>query len=262
MRRDLTLYNLEFPDQKKLNEYWNKRYSSKFHTEVLGRLKEDHYELIRHDIHNLYKLQDEILNELFDKQSDIGMKTTFLRVKLLNEFYSTNVPDVCIYSVAKNIANNVALHKLIMKPKTNTDKNDAVEQISYLLTEKIFDVDNKPKIAKEIYSFATKFCHFSNPKEYSIYDKYVANLLADYIKKYKDRDVFKEIIIRYNESAKDNFINCEKITKTSILASLKDYKTFISFIDAFINECNIKGKNVRAEVDNYLWLAGMREYRK
>ena len=106
-------------------------------------------------------------------------------------------------------------------------------------------------------------CHLEeNPKEYSIYDKYVANLLADYIKKYKDRDVFKEIIIRYNESAKDNFINCEKITKTSILASLKDYKTFISFIDAFINECNIKGKNVRAEVDNYLWLAGMREYRK
>ena len=174
------------------------------------------------------------------------MKTTFLRVKLLNEFYSTNVPDVCIYSVAKNIANNVALHKLIMKPKKIF----------------IFSVDNKPKIAKEIYSFATKFCHFSNPKEYSIYDKYVANLLADYIKNYKDRDVFKEIIIRYNESAKDNFINCEKITKTSILASLKDYKTFISFIDAFINECNIKGKNVRAEVDNYLWLAGMREYRK
>ena len=33
MRRDLTLYNLDFPDQDKLEEYWNKRYSSDFHTE-------------------------------------------------------------------------------------------------------------------------------------------------------------------------------------------------------------------------------------
>ena len=264
MRRDLTVFNLEFPDQKKLTEYWNKRYSCKFHTEVLGRLKEEHYEFIRNDVHNWYKLQDEILTELFDKQSDIGMKTTFLRVKLLNEFYSTNVPDVCIYSVAKNIANNVALHKLIMKPNGISDKKKAVDDISLFLVNKIFKDNNKPKIAKEIYSFATKFCHFSNPKEYSIYDKYVASLLADYIKKYKDRERFKEIITKYNEKEKDkdNFINLEKITKTSILISFKDYDTFISFIDAFIDECNIKGKNIRTEVDNYLWLAGMKEYRK
>ena len=64
MRRDLTLYNLEFPDQDKLEEYWNKRYSSDFHTEVLGRIS-NRSDSLKSKCGKIYEINDEILKDIF-----------------------------------------------------------------------------------------------------------------------------------------------------------------------------------------------------
>ena len=259
MSKDLTVYKLEFPNIKKLDEYMNKRYSQNFHIDTLGRLQEDYYKNIRENIDNCFKLQDEILVELFKKHSDISIKTTFLRVKLLNEFYSTNVPDVCIYTIARKIANNSELYKLILKPANDKDKKKAVDFISTLLTDKIFKDEDGTPLAKEIYSFATKFCHFSNPMKFSIYDQYVAKILRDYIKKHIQK--FMPVILDYNKQHKENEINTNKPTQESINKALKDYEFFIKSIDMFIALSNVSDKHIRLKVDNYLWLAGMMKYR-
>ncbi len=246
-RKIRVVSNLEFPDKKQLDMFWRKRYDKKFHTEILGRLNKDEYSKIKDNISKWYELQDEILHDLFNKkQSDCTIKTTFLRVKLLNEFYSTNVPDICIYNVAKSIARNSDLHKKILKPKNNDEKDKAVNIISNILTEEIFK-DCQISINKSIYSFATKYCHFCNPKEFSIYDQYVAKLLMDYIVQYK-------------------FLsdNNEKINKSIVQDKLKNYKCFLEQINKFIEKCNLPKtyKDSRAKIDNYLWLAGMMKYKK
>ena len=235
---------LEFPNKKQLDMFWRKRYDKKFHTDILGRLNKAEYAKIKDNISKWYELQDEILHDLFTKkQSDCTIKTTFLRVKLLNEFYSTNVPDICIYNVAKSIATNKELHQQILKPKDDNDKNKAVETISNILTEEIFR-DCEISIKKSIYSFATKYCHFCNPKDYSIYDQYVAKLLSDYISK--------------------GTLECIYNNKKDIMTDLKNYKIFIKYIDIFINKCGLPKtyKDKRVKVDNYLWLAGMMIYKK
>lgn len=240
--------NLDFPDAKQLDTFWRKRYDKKFHTEILGRLNRAEYSKIKDNISKWYELQDEILHDLFTKkQSDCTVKTTFLRVKLLNEFYSTNVPDICIYNVAKSIATNKKLHQQILKPKNNDEKYEAVTTISNILANDVF-VGYKISINKTMYSFATKYCHFCNPKDYSIYDQYVAKLLSDYIG--------------------EGRLNCIYNNKKDIMDALKNYKTFIEYVDLFVDKCREYKKlpktykNIRAKVDNYLWLAGMMIYKK
>src|SRR5574344_2029367 len=117
--KNRTIAECDFPNEKVLECFWNKRYDNNFHTEVLGRLNK--YDKIKCNIKKWYKLQDDILNDLFDKRYDRTIQTTFLRVKLLNEFYSTNVPDICIYNVAYEISKNDELHKQIMKPQSLSD---------------------------------------------------------------------------------------------------------------------------------------------
>ena len=107
--------NLEFPTKEQLEMFWRKRYDKKFHTEILGRLNKAEYSKIKDNISKWYELQDEILHDLFNKkQSDCTIKTTFLRVKLLNEFYSTNVYfSFCINIPIQTSSNLLDTHQYI-----------------------------------------------------------------------------------------------------------------------------------------------------
>jgi len=261
MNLDRTIENLEFPSKTKLEEFWNKRYSANFHISVLGRLNKKEYEKIQKNVDNWYELQDEILHDLFNKKmSDWSIKTTFLRVKLLNEFYSTNIPDICIYNVAECISKankykktnkdkEINLRQLILKPESNGDKKNAIDFITSILKDKVFG-DYESSLSKDIYSFATKFCHFCNPKEYSIYDQYVEKLLKDYI---TEKNFSCECIQ-----------SSQNLKKTELSTLMKDYKNFIEFIDCFIAFCELPKtyKDKRAKVDNFLWLGGMMKYKK
>jgi hypothetical protein len=255
MNKDKILYNLQFPNAEVLNIYSEYRYDNAFHKDVLGRLSnKTYYKTIRKDIGDQYRIQDEILLDLF--RLPACLKINFLRIKLLNEFYSTNVPDICVYKIAQKITENEKLQEWIKEPKTTKGKKRAVDCISELLID-IFSSkseDEKPDLAKEIYSFATKFCYFSNPDEFSIYDKYVAQLLRDYIIKHAPR--FDKILHNHG---------IEKIQSTCLLTKMKDYQFFMECLEIFIKECDLPQENqqeYRRLVDNYLWLAGMMKYRK
>ena len=251
-----------FPKDDLLDTFWKKRYSKEFHTEVLGRLDNDEYAKIKENISNWYKIQDEILTDLFKKKSDRTLKTTFLRVKLLNEFYSTNVPNICIFNIAKEIAKDNELHKNIIKSNAITDrKSAAVNKITKILDE-VLPEDSS--LNKDLYSFATKYCHFLNPKEFSIFDRYVCFSLRDYIIKYYEEKDFSIIIQEYNQRSDSKIQIIKKPTKTSIEVALRDYSFFMKFIDIFIIKCNLKNSyaHKRAKIDNYLWLSGMMLYKK
>jgi hypothetical protein len=257
---------LEFPDIETLKKYDDYRYDNDFHEKVLGRLSnQDYYEPFRKTIGRQYEIQDYLLKYLFKltpnnkKQlSDEAIK--FLRIKLLNEFYSINVPDICIYFITEKIYENENLLKQIANPQSIADKKEAVDTISKILSKEYEknkprneDEKKRPSVANEIYSFATKFCYFSNPDEFSIYDKYVAQLLRDYIKKY-DTD-FQDVLQKYGTGNK----------KTCLLTKMKDYQFFMECLEIFMEKCKLPQGNqqeYRRLVDNYLWLAGMMKYRK
>jgi hypothetical protein len=267
MNVDEILDNLEFPDIETLKKYDDYRYDNDFHEKVLGRLSnQDYYEPFRKTIGRQYEIQDYLLKYLFKltpnnkKQlSDEAIK--FLRIKLLNEFYSTNVPDICIYFITERIYGNENLLQKIENPQSIADKKEAVDTISKILSKEYEknkpqneDEKKHPSVAKEIYSFATKFCYFSNPNDFSIYDRYVAQLLRDYV--IKHFDAFQDVLQNHG---------IEKIQSTCLLTKMKDYQFFMECLEIFMKKCNLPQENqqeYRRLVDNYLWLAGMMKYRK
>jgi hypothetical protein len=261
------LNNFEFPDIKTLNEYKKYRYNDAFHEKDLGRLSNQYYyEPFRKNIGHQYEVQDALLNYLFNLTSDNKEQLSdeaikFLRIKLLNEFYSTNVPDICIYFITERIYGNENLLQKIENPQSIADKKEAVDTISKILSKEYEknkpqneDEKKHPSVAKEIYSFATKFCYFSNPNDFSIYDRYVAQLLRDYV--IKHFDAFQDVLQNHG---------IEKIQSTCLLTKMKDYQFFMECLEIFMKKCNLPQENqqeYRRLVDNYLWLAGMIKYRK
>lgn len=243
---DKTLYNLDYPDNCKLEEYWEKRYSSDFHANILGRLNNRKDDNIRNKVADIYKINDEILKDLFDKyhtNTPDNIEYVYFKVKLLNDFYSTGIND--IYTVTEEIVKIKNLDDLLAEGNM-----EAVSNI------------RKTAVGRDIYSFATKYCHFSNPEKFSIYDKYVAYLLRDYMKKHKED--FYELFNAYNSRVTEtDIIDVEKIKSGPLLKAMRnDYLFFMDAIDLFISKCKICASNSRRNVDNYLWLAGMMKYRK
>ena len=264
MNKDLTIANLKYPDTRKLEEYWKKRYNSSFHYKILGRMNTRNESALSDKIARIYKVSDNILHDIFDKHpsnTPNNIEYVFFKVKLLNDFYSTGIRD--IYTVTEQLVKIDHIDELL-----KSGSFDAVENIRNL-----FKNDNIDKNDRDIYSFATKYCHFSNPKKYSIYDKYVGFLLADYIEKYKlyENPNIKQ---KHNELSKiegndliksiyEKIYNNKKIIKAEIRNSLRNYDLFMAYLNEFMEMCDLQGcKEQRAKIDNFLWIAGMMKYRK
>jgi hypothetical protein len=255
--KNRTISQLKFPDIQELDKFWNKRYDSAFHTDTLGRLTSRSDSPIKNKVGKIYEVGDKILRELFSKHPANTPNTieyVYFKVKLLNDFYSTGILD--IYSVVEKIVEIENLDNLLKE-----GKDEAVEKIRHA-------VENR-----DFYSFATKYCHFSNPKEYSIYDQYVGKLLVDYTMEYlvsdKEKVSFDDFIQDCNKNGLCN-IDIEKIRNKSkgridISNAIRENYTFFNkLIELFINNCELPKsyKDKRAKIDNYLWLAGMMKYRK
>lgn len=245
---DETLYNLDYPDNYKLEEYMEKRYSSDFHANILGRLSNRNDGNLRNKIAEIYKINDDILRDLFKQHptnTPDDIEYVYFKVKLLNDFYSTGIND--IYTITEGITKIKNLDTLL----ANGDIK-AIDRIREMAKE---------KIGRDIYSFATKYCHFSNSEKFSIYDKYVAYLLRDYMREHKED--FYEVFDSYNKNATaSDIIDVNKIKSGQLLDAMRnDYQFFMNVIDLFISKCKNCNENSRRNVDNYLWLAGMMKYR-
>ena len=245
---DKTLYNLDYPDNDKLKEYMEKRYSSDFHANILGRLSNRNDDCLRNKIADIYRINDEILEKIFHDHSvntPDHIEYVYFKVKLLNDFYSTGIND--IYTITEGITKIKNLDTLLAQGDIG-----AVSSIREMAKE---------KIGRDIYSFATKYCYFSNPEKFSISDKYVAYLLRDYMKKHKED--FCELFSDHNEKAKALVIDVNKLTSGQLLNAMRDdYEFFMNVINLFISKCKNCSQNQRKDIDNYLWLAGMMKYRK
>lgn len=204
-----SVMTIKIPTAKTLQSYWKKRYAG--------------------ESGDRYKIADDILTDLFKKyQKNKSADVCFMKSMLLNSFYSTHIIDI------RSVAENINLQSAELDKLLNKGNYKAVEII-------------RRTGKHDIYSFATKYCFFSNPRKYSIYDKYVALLLTDYIMEYK----------LYEKPNVVGLYKNRRISKTGIRNDLRNYEIFMNFINAFMKLC---GTNDRMLIDNFLWIKGKELY--
>jgi hypothetical protein len=119
-----------------------------------------------------------------------------LKVAVLNELYRTNI--LATYKMINHI-HTIATGENLDKALALGDYN-AVGKI-----RQGHGIRGKCSVCdRDFYSFATKYCHFSNPVGYPIYDKYVAKAImhiqkSGYVRFHSQEDLkdpqkFKDVI--------------------------------------------------------------------
>ncbi len=165
------------------------------------------------------KQQDIALTKLFTEimPKNDNLNEVLIKVASLNAFYSTQINNNELYEVAKQIT----LIKDIDRRLISGDLT-IVNEITY------------NGATKKIYSFATKYCSFHNPKVYPIYDSAVDKMLWNFqkmgkMKSFKHKDL--------NEHSENR------------------YEIFCDIIADFINTYNLGDLSIK-QVDQYLWITG------
>lgn len=166
---------------------------------------------------------DEKLSEVFKKYSDDSENDVLFKILLLDKLYSTQ------------IVNPINIAKRIVNIKEKISKAENTAEVVEIIAGK---TNNEEKTRRE-YSFATKYCSWSNPDKYYIYDEIVAKMLYEYNKK---RNFCDGKTVCMNTSDTKKF-------------SLKRYNDFCDVYEKFkgefsLNECSNK------DIDRFLWTYG------
>ena len=104
-------------------------------------------------------------------------------------------------------------------------------------------IDDNKEGNRNQYSLATKFCSFSNPKVYSIYDKWVKEVLVDLY----ETDPYLDLTT----------LSSKKRTNLRKLLESKDYLVFDKIMQCFREKYSDVFEGMpKMELDKYLWLAG------
>ena len=132
-----------------------------------------------------------------------------LKFSVLNDLYSTNIYDkVKIVDHITRLSKEENLDELL-----KSGNLDAVQKLRCG-----HGIKTKKGKDRNFYSFATKYCHFSNPKCYPVYDQYV----KEAIKKLRSDNYIQ---FRYiNELSKPQSFK-DIIYKVIQKFDLKDYQT-------------------------------------
>ncbi len=148
------------------------------------------------------------------------------KIAALNDLYSTHVRY--LYEVANHILSIKDLDKrLATGDLTIVNEIANVPVINEKGDKKVYNY----------YSFATKFCMFSNPEAYSIYDSYVEKVLRE----------FNQI---------DQFFDPKEL-------DFRNYEDFDKILNLFREKYNtaLAGFS-RLDMDKYLWLLGKKTFPK
>jgi hypothetical protein len=148
-----------------------------------------------------------LCQETYPKNNNL--EEVLLKCAAINAFSSTNVYD--LYSMANHIVG-----KQIDERLKNND-------LSLVKTISEVEIGGKKR---NFYSFATKYCHYHNPENYPIYDKYVAKILCSYP---EDFQTIKDKELREYEK---------------FVGALKDFRQHYGLNLSFI------------DLDKYLWRLG------
>jgi hypothetical protein len=141
------------------------------------------------------------------------LATVLLKVTAINALYYTNVQ--AIVALARHI------HAKSIDQRLASGDPILVDDIACLTL-----TSGK---CMRFYSFATKYCHWHNPKAYPIYDQYVDWLLR-----------------RYNKESR-----FDKFTAVD----LRHYPRFKAIVEAFREHFGLQACTFK-EIDKFLWLYG------
>lgn len=164
-----------------------------------------------------YQLQENALHKLFFElcPENKVIEDVLLKASTLNDFYSTNI--FSIYPVAKHICS------------LNIDKRLKSGDVTLVGDIQKVVIGG---VAKNFYSFSTKYCSHHNALDYPIYDSYVDEVLRNFRKKDKFAD--------FNDM------------------DLKDYAVFKSILIEFRRFYRLEKFNLK-QIDQYIWQLG-KEY--
>ena len=157
-----------------------------------------------------------------------------MKVTLLNIYYSTQIPNIKINQVAKRIFNLGSEFFTLIKSNEDKDRAKLVDKIAY---------NTKDDDAGKIYSFATKYCSWHNPKRFPIADSYAMGLLY-----------------RLNtQGQKDKKPYCfynKKFDQTDLKYYGKYCNIYDKFCDFVLSDLNEKEKEQYKykAIDKFLWM--------
>lgn len=198
-------------DEKRLN----------FVEEIMSELKIDPTDKSRKSIYSIMKksgTDDDKIEEVFEKYGNNNEDDVLYRVLILDSLYSTQIADPI--SIARGI---LSIENI----------DNRLNEGDLSLVEEIEKCGNK----RDEYSFATKYCSWSNKKNYVIYDNIVGHLLLEYNKQYKFCD-------------KLFFLDSKK------RCSLRKYKDFFEVYQNFTKFYNLDTSNGYKKIDIFLWAYG------
>ncbi len=169
-----------------------------------------------------YALEEKFLNDLFNKyKSNKNREEVFIKVRVLDSFYSTNLKEGL-----NDMVDNIIKIK-------NFDK--LLKDGNIKLIDKMKNVKSTRYNKKECISFASKYCSRYQKEKFAIYDKYV-----------------KEMLYLINKAT--GFTG--KQLKVSDVHKM-NYKEFCSIVDCFIKKFNEnkpkKEKLNYKSFDRYIW---------
>lgn len=165
-----------------------------------------------------------LLDSAFRRLSSDDLYATQTAVILLDKIYSTQLRTPLITA---NLIHDEIIHGLLDDIKANK----ATEEELALTVDRIASVIKRHKNCAPkkhitfIYSFATKFCSRICPKEYPVFDGYVAYLLNYYVSPVNDVKLFG------------------------------NYALFVNTYKQFINKYALGGYSYQ-QIDRFLWTYG------
>ncbi len=163
--------------------------------------------------------KDSAIIKLFDKfPNNTELDEVLAKVTLLNAFYSTQILDMDLLNVSRDI---VAL---------KIDSSIYGEKVDYDIVNRIAYCGSFYQ--RKLYSFASKYCSFHNPAEFPIVDSYSKGMLY------------------YMNNCEDTRFHF--FTQGFTQNDLNNYYNYWKVFSAFIEHYKLVNLSFK-EIDKYLW---------
>lgn len=179
-----------------------------------------------------YTKQEKILCNLFRKYpANTNFEEVVYKTTILDSFYNTNLRfnDKTLSGDKDSKSGVIEVSNIILGIK---DFDKRVKNGDTELVDQIVNTAKQDKNMKSVYSFATKYCSFHNPKDYPICD----NFVKEELKYYRNQKVSE-----FKFQNKD----------------LENYREFVKVVKNFKEIFNLEKYSFK-QIDQYLWLVGKR----
>lgn len=176
--------------------------------------KIEEYERDSNKDESRYLKDDKAINRVFKKYpTNTIFEEVLAKVCIINTLYSAGVRENQVRKLAEHIINIASLDEKIRKGDL----------------EAFNSISNTPKDMNNVPVFASKYCHFSNPQKFVIYDSNSRRALVNLNNKLHFADTFTE-------------------------NAITDYQKYKKNLDLFLGRLQ-KAYSYK-KIDEFLWLYG------